>query len=84
MKNDEILKNEYMVLEMCNLTIQNASKLNPELVKKAKEIKAESERRILELRAALNLFFCKGCPCRLKDCDNCGDNYKNCPGTTLD
>lgn len=78
MKNDEILKNEYLVLEMCDLTIQNASKLNPEVVKKAKEIKAASEKRILIRRAAINFVFCEGCPCRFKDCDNCGDDYKNC------
>ena len=77
-KNDEIFKNEYLVLLMCDLTIQNASKLNPELVKKAKELKAASEKRILIRRAAINFVFCEDCPCRFKDCDNCGDNYKNC------
>ena len=46
---DEYLKNLYMVLEMCNLTIDNRWKFDPAVVKSAERIKAKTEKEI-ELR----------------------------------
>ena len=45
-QRDEYLENEYLVLEMCDLTIQNAGKINLAVVKRAREIKHETEERI--------------------------------------
>ena len=46
MQKDEYLENLYMTLEMCNLTIQNRDKFDPGVVRKAEQIKKETEQRI--------------------------------------
>ena len=45
-QRDEYLDNEYLVLEMCALTIQNAAKFDSCLVMRAREIMRETEDRI--------------------------------------
>lgn len=46
MSDSELLANENLVLEMCNLTISNADKFDPRVVAKAFEVKKETEEHI--------------------------------------